>query len=89
MTGALVLAVYSVDNFDLRRAITDYQCRFYAIPSFVEFVGAKYRLVPISGPLGSRCPRGTLTHTRLMTQNVRVGKGKCAVRQANFRGGAS
>ena len=25
---ALVLAVYPVDNFDLRRAITNHQCRF-------------------------------------------------------------
>src|SRR5215203_6377801 len=47
---ALVLAVYPVDNFDLRRAVTDHHNRFYAIPSFIEFVGAKYRLVPISGP---------------------------------------
>src|SRR5215210_97285 len=47
---ALVLAVYPVDNLDLRRAVTDHQRRFYAIPSFVEFVGAKYRLVPVSGP---------------------------------------
>src|SRR5215208_3008191 len=41
---ALVLAVYPVDNFDFRQTVTDHQCRFYAIPSFVEFVGAKYRL---------------------------------------------
>src|SRR5215211_7637671 len=47
---ALVLAVYPVDNFDLRRAVTDHQRRFYAIPSFVELVGANYRLVPLSGP---------------------------------------
>src|SRR5215212_5049881 len=47
---ALILAVYPVDDFDLRRAITDYQCRFYAIPSLVEFVGTKYRVVPVSGP---------------------------------------
>src|SRR5215211_7162810 len=47
---ALVPAVYPVENFDLRRAVTDHQCRFYAIPSFVELVGAKYRLVPLSGP---------------------------------------
>src|SRR5215203_6235428 len=46
----LVLAVYPVEDFDLRRAVTDHQRRFYAIPSFVEFVGAKYRLVPLSGP---------------------------------------
>ena len=47
---ALILAVYPVDNFDLRRAVTDHQCCFYAIPSFVELVGAKYRVVPVSGP---------------------------------------
>src|SRR5918997_3888631 len=47
---ALVLAVYAVDNFDLRRTVTDYQRCFFAIPSFIEFVGAKYGLVPISGP---------------------------------------
>src|SRR5829696_6541320 len=45
-----VLAVYPVDNFDLRRAVTDHHYRSYAIPSFVELVGAKYRLVPPSGP---------------------------------------
>src|ERR687893_3068438 len=47
---ALVLAVYPVDNLDLRRTITDHQYRFCAIPSFVDLVGANYRLVPISGP---------------------------------------
>src|SRR5215204_2661962 len=47
---ALVLAVYPVDNFDLRRAFADHHYRFYAIPSFVELVGAKYGVVPISGP---------------------------------------
>src|SRR5215211_3686560 len=47
---ALVLAVYPVDDFDLRRAVTDHQRRFYAIPSFIESVGAMYRLVPVSGP---------------------------------------
>ena len=47
---ALVLAVYPVDNFDLRRAVTDHHYRFYAIPSFVELVGAKYGVIPISGP---------------------------------------
>jgi hypothetical protein len=47
---ALVLAVYPVDDFDTRRTVTDHQNRFYAIPSLVEFVGAKYRLVPVSGP---------------------------------------
>ena len=47
---ALVFAVHPVDNFDLRRAVTDHQRRFYAIPSFIEFVGAKYGFVPVSGP---------------------------------------
>jgi hypothetical protein len=47
---ALVLAVYPVDDFDLRRAVADHQRRSYAIPSFVELIGAKYRLVPVSGP---------------------------------------
>src|SRR5829696_1274513 len=47
---ALILAIYPVDNFDLRRAVTDHQCCFYAIPSLVEFVGTKYRVVPVSGP---------------------------------------
>src|SRR5215204_6100665 len=47
---ALILAIYPVNNFDLRRAVTDHQCCFYAIPSLVEFVGTKYRLVPVSGP---------------------------------------
>src|SRR5215208_380984 len=47
---ALILAVYPVDNFDLRRAVTDHQCCFYAIPSLVEFVGTKFRVVPVSGP---------------------------------------
>src|SRR5215210_6728930 len=47
---ALILAVYPVDDFDLRRAITDYQCRFYAILSFVELIGAKYGFVSVSGP---------------------------------------
>jgi hypothetical protein len=46
----LVLAVYPVDNFDLRRAVTDHHYRFYAVPSFIEFVGATYRLVPVIGP---------------------------------------
>jgi hypothetical protein len=47
---ALILAIYPVDDFDLRRAVTDHHYRFCAIPSFVEFVGTKYRLVPVSGP---------------------------------------
>src|SRR5215218_7207087 len=47
---ALILASYPVNNFDLRRAVTDHQCCFYTIPSFVEFVGTKYRVVPASGP---------------------------------------
>src|ERR671921_1998691 len=47
---ALILAIYPVNNFDLRRAVTDHQCCFYTIPSFVEFVGTKYRVVPVSGP---------------------------------------
>ena len=46
----LIFVVYAVDDFDLRRAVTDHQYRFCAIPSFVEFVGAKYRLLPVSGP---------------------------------------
>ena len=46
----LIFVVYAVDDFDLRRAVTDHQYRFCAIPSFVEFVGAKYRVVPVSGP---------------------------------------
>lgn len=36
-----------------------------------------------------RDPRGTLTHTGQMPQNVHAGKGKCAVRQTIFGGGAS
>jgi hypothetical protein len=47
---ASILAAYPVDNFDLRRAVTDHDYRLYGIPSFVELVGAKYRLVPVSGP---------------------------------------
>src|SRR5215212_3977202 len=47
---ALVLAIHPVDDFDLRRAGADHQRRFYAIPSCIEFVGAKYCLVPLSGP---------------------------------------
>src|SRR5215218_6291928 len=47
---ALILAIYPVNNFDFRQAVTDHQCCFYTIPSFVEFVGSKYRLVPVSGP---------------------------------------
>src|SRR5215208_4848734 len=47
---ALILAVYPVDNFDLRRAVTDHHYRFYAIPSFVEFVGTKYRVVLVGSP---------------------------------------
>src|SRR5215211_3195964 len=47
---ALILAIYPVNNFDLRRAVTDHQCCFYTIPSFVEFVGTKYRVVPVSSP---------------------------------------
>ena len=47
---ALILAVYPVDDFDLRRTVTDHHYRFCAVPSFVEFVGAKYRFVPVSGP---------------------------------------
>src|SRR5688572_15965269 len=48
--GALVLAVYPVDDFDLRRAVTDHHYRFFAVPSFVEFVGTKYRVVLVGGP---------------------------------------
>src|SRR5215212_4986663 len=47
---ALVLAIHPVDDFDPRRAVTDHHYRFYAIPSLVELVGAKYRLVPVSSP---------------------------------------
>src|SRR5215216_8112102 len=46
----LVFIAYPVDNFDLRRAVTNYHCGLYAIPSLVNLVGAKYRLVPVSGP---------------------------------------
>src|SRR5215204_6014032 len=46
----LVFIAYPVDNFDLRRAVTNYHYGLYAIPSLVEFVGAKYRLVPVGGP---------------------------------------
>jgi hypothetical protein len=46
----LVFIAYPVDDFDLRRTVTDHHYRFYAIPSLVEFVGAKYRLVPVSDP---------------------------------------
>jgi hypothetical protein len=42
---ALVLAVHPVDDLDLRRAVADHHYRFYAVPSFVEFVGTKYRVV--------------------------------------------
>src|SRR5215217_5299770 len=47
---ALVLAVYPVDDFDLRWAVTDHQRRFYAIPSLVEFVGTKYCVGLVSSP---------------------------------------
>jgi hypothetical protein len=46
----LVFIAYPVDNFDLRRAVTNYHYGLYAIPSLVNLVGAKYRLVPVSGP---------------------------------------
>src|SRR4051794_20426084 len=48
--GALVLAVYPVDNLDLRRAVTDHHYRLFAVPSFVEFVGTKYRVVLVGSP---------------------------------------
>ena len=47
---ALVFVTYAVDDFDTRRAVTDHQRRFYAIPSLVDLVGAPYRVVLISGP---------------------------------------
>src|SRR5215212_8236791 len=46
----LILAVYPVDDFDLCRAVTNHHYRFFAVPSFVEFVGAKYRTVLVGGP---------------------------------------
>jgi hypothetical protein len=46
----LVFIAYPVDDFDLSWAVTDHHYGLYAIPSFVELVGAKYRLVPVSGP---------------------------------------
>src|SRR5215210_6255223 len=50
LSDALVLAVYPVDNLDLRRAVTDHHYRFFAVPSFVEFVGTKYRIVLVGSP---------------------------------------
>src|SRR3954453_902278 len=47
---ALILTVYPVDDFDLRRAVTDHHYRLFAVPSFVEFVGTKYRVVLVGGP---------------------------------------
>src|SRR5215210_5672405 len=47
---ALVLTVYPVDDFDLRRAVTDHHYRFFAVPSFVEFVGTKFRVALVGGP---------------------------------------
>src|SRR5215216_6950498 len=47
---ALVLAVYPVDNFDLRQAVTDHHYRLFAVPSFVELVGTKYRVVLVGSP---------------------------------------
>src|SRR5215210_6826464 len=47
---ALVLAAYPVDDLDLRRAVTDHHYRFFAVPSFVEFVGTKYRVALVGGP---------------------------------------
>jgi hypothetical protein len=46
----LVFVAYPVDDFDTRRAVTDHQYRFYAIPSLVDLVGPSYRVVLISGP---------------------------------------
>ena len=46
----LVFVAYPVDDFDPCPAATNHQYRFCAIPSFVELVGANYRLVPVSGP---------------------------------------
>ena len=47
---ALVFAAYAVEDLDPRRTITEHQYRFYAVPSFVDFVGAPFRTVPVSGP---------------------------------------
>src|SRR3712207_257030 len=47
---ALVLAVQPVDDFDSRRADADHHYRFRAIPSFVDLVGAPFRVVLVGGP---------------------------------------
>jgi hypothetical protein len=46
----LVFITYPVDDFDPCLTVTNYQYRFCAIPSFVDLVGAPYRVVLVSGP---------------------------------------
>jgi hypothetical protein len=51
----LVLAVYSVDDFDSLGAVTEYHYRFCAFPSIIDFVGVSCRVVLLSGPYVSIC----------------------------------
>src|SRR5215211_1685303 len=46
----LAILTYPVDDFDTRGAVTDHQCRFYAISSLVDLVGVPYRTAQVSPP---------------------------------------
>ena len=41
---------YPIDDFDPCPAFTNHQYRFCAIASFIDLVGAPYRVVLVSGP---------------------------------------
>src|SRR5215210_2496135 len=46
----LILAVQPVEDFDPRRAVTDHHYRFCAVPTFVDLVGAPFRVVLVGVP---------------------------------------
>jgi hypothetical protein len=46
----LILAFCAVDDFDPRRAVSYHHYRFCAVPSFVDLLGAPFRIVLVGGP---------------------------------------
>ena len=50
LDDALVPAVCPVDDLNPRRAVSYYNYRFCAIPSFVDLDSATFRVLPVGGP---------------------------------------
>jgi cold shock protein len=90
LDDALLPAVCPVDDLDPRRAVSYYNYRFCAIPSFVDLDSAPFRVIPVGGPSrivpfarslsirGASLPVDTVNvHLTSMIETNRLLRGRC------------